>query len=186
MTNRNETKLAEAPRPLSNPTQPSFTEEEIDALGDGLQLLFEKRNGEGSARAHIYHEINDLKKKVYSMKPPKPQPPSPQPQPSFTREELEGIHALLDADVTENKSLDTAFDKVEQYLNATKPLPSRLDLLIKFHGEQDRPSELQFGIFKEGIAEPNDDLVYFPNPPSADSTHYRRGTSEWISLEGVV
>ena len=113
----------------------------------------------------------------------------PQPQPSFTREEWEFIQGAVytaQCGAMVEQKQNEIYLKIRNYLNPPKPLPSRLDLLIKWLGEQERPSELQFGIFKEGIAEPNDDLVYFPNPPQADSTHYRRGTSEWISLEGVV
>ena len=67
--------------------------------------------------------------------------------------------------------------RLESYLNATKPLPSRLDLLIKWLGQQDRPSEIEFT---------NSAKVFINNSPKPNSTHYRRGTSEWISLEGVV
>jgi len=59
-----------------------------------------------------------------------------------------------------------------------RPPISRLDLLIKWWGEQERPSEIRF----KGEATASQPTPY----PTQWDKYYRRGTSEWISLEGVV
>jgi len=130
----------------------------------------------------------------------KPQSPSPQPQPSFTREETDTIGEALQLLFTEKHSDFSCFGYETLFgyepLDALKkkvysmgpPLvspPTRLDLLIKFHGEQERPSEIEFRHKQEREMSSN---IYLKLTkfPQADSTHYCRGTSEWISLEGVV
>ena len=92
-----------------------------------------------------------------------------QPQPSFTREEMLLLWEAFDSYFT---------TEVYHDLRAKlRPPISRLDLLIKWWGEQERPSEIEFSVA----------LGYFSTKePLESSTHYRRGTSEWISLEGVV
>ena len=103
------------------------------------------------------------------------EPSAPQPQPSFTREEMLLLWEAFDSYFT---------TEVYHDLRAKlRPPISRLDLLIKWWGEQERPSELQFQTFDNGTAP---FIEAFGYKPLESSTHYRRGTSEWISLEGVV
>ena len=65
----------------------------------------------------------------------------------------------------------------QKYIKVEEPI-SRLDLLIKWQGQQERPSEITF----KGEA-----MASQPTPyPTQWDKYYRRGTSEWISLEGVV
>ena len=122
-----------------------------------------------------------------SSQSPEPQePPSPQPQPSFTREEMltEAERELIQMCIQCAKDADKIQYGIANHLNETlkkftcQPLPSRLDLLIKWWGEQERPSEITF----KGEA-----MASQPTPyPTQWDKYYRRGTSEWISLEGVV
>ena len=121
-----------------------------------------------------------------SSQSPEPQAPSPQPQPSFTREQWQNIRNKYKNQIEGPLSVTAEefaiFGEIGSYLveSAPKPLPSRLDLRIKWWGEQERPSEITF------CKEVDTHWTNGRRSPQADSTHYRRGTSEWISLEGVV
>ena len=112
-----------------------------------------------------------------------PQEPS-QPQPSFTREETERLIRDLRYLTADPKMGSREVHKLRGVIlnklgwELCQPLPSRLDLLIKWWGEQERPSEITF----KGEA-----MASQPTPyPTQWDKYYRRGTSEWISLEGVV
>jgi hypothetical protein len=126
-----------------------------------------------------------------------------QPEPSFTREEMlakvpkledcvkmfhsisgtehkivlkkeEGVFYTIEDGSSELITVDSS------YLSVPKPLPTRLDLLIKWWGEQERPSEIEFKV------DTFNGFECTSTYPRANHTHYRRGTSEWISLEGII
>lgn len=133
----------EPPRPLSTPTQPSFTEEELLAkvpkLWDCPVMSY---NG-------LDHHVIALGEKYF----------------------------IYPIDGVTNNELKFVF---KSSLTPPKPTPTRLDLLIKWWGEQERPSEIEFA------QKTNIGMINALSLPSESDTHYRRGTSEWISLEGVV
>jgi hypothetical protein len=127
----------------------------------------------------------------------KPSAPSPQPQPSFTREQIPTLDnfkkLLLDGDLIVTPFLQNRSNTLVGFKNKGKweikwcdwselsELPTRLDLLIKWWGEQERPSELEFRQARE--REMSSHMYWnITKSPQADSTHYRRGTSEWIEL----
>jgi hypothetical protein len=189
---KSELTYLEPPRPLRN----GHTKEEIlTAYLDGDADRVHK----DSRTANEYYDATfptatapteEIKEEpqLTPSDPVKPSATSPQPQPSFTREEMltEGERAYIQSALQDRFNsqhesyayLSTICDKLDKFI--FQPLPTRLDLLIKFHGEQDRPSELEFVIIKGGM------VGSIWKAPSEYSTHYRRGTSEWISLEGVV
>lgn len=102
--------------------------------------------------------------------------------PRFTREEWGAISSAVgnckDNPDFYSSSVDIKLlsEKIEDYLDPT-PLPSRLDLLIKWWGEQERPSEVEF------ITEsPRGAMHTYTDRPLESSTHYRRGKGEWVEL----
>ncbi len=111
-----------------------------------------------------------------------------QPQPSFTREEMltEAERELIQMCIQCAKDADKIQYGIANHLNEAlkkftcQPLPSRLDLLIKWWGEQERPSEITFGDYCN--IEPKNSYWNISHSINKHSTHYRRGTSEWIKL----
>jgi len=98
--------------------------------------------------------------------------------PNFTREEWEVMRRSTNTYI--HPLVDCIINKIDTYLNSHQPQPksSRLDILIKWQGQQDRPSEIEWARI--------DNSYYWTNTHiSKDVTHYRRGSGKWISLEGV-
>jgi len=111
-----------------------------------------------------------------------------QPEPSFTREEMERLIRDLRYLTADRFMGSREVHKLRGVIlnklgwELCQPRPSRLDLLIKWWGEQERPSEITF-THEESIEKHGGVAT---KSPQSYHTHYRRGTSEWISLEGVV